>query len=167
MNTTIQVNYIEGFNQQHLVKANQAIQLVQDLVNSNAFKEAVLSVRRFKNPRVRRRTGRRRYSNQEILDLILGGRDLNNPADQIMNFRLRLYDSQVNEIGNTNMTTLIISTFKGYLEDNAVGCYAAHLLHEYMHTIGFTHSRFDIFGRDRTVPYKIGKIARDLLGADC
>ncbi len=162
--TTINTVFLEGFSDEEKEKANIAIEMIRELINSEIFKEKVLAVPSFTKNKIKRKTGNKRYTNQEIYDLILSGEDLKNPADGVINLKLNLYDSEKNEIGHTNMTTLEISTFRGYFLSKKIKNYAAHILHEYMHVIGFVHGRYDIFGkRHKTVPYRIGKLALDIL----
>ncbi len=162
--TTITVNFLEGFNETEKKKASKSINLLENIINTQEFKEAVLKVPSFSKNKIKRKTGNKKYSNQEILDLILSGEDLKNPADNIINLNLDLYNGEKNEIGHTNMNTLTISTYQGYFNKKDIKLYAAHLLHEYMHIIGFIHGRFDIFGkRYKTVPYRIGKLTYSLL----
>lgn len=162
--TRINTNFLEGFSNDEIERAKIAINMLEETINSEVFKEKVLAVPKFTKNKIKRKTGNKRYNNQEILDLILSGEDLNNPADGVINLNLKLYDSEKNEIGHTNMTTLQISTYRGYFSEKDIENYAAHLLHEYMHVIGFVHGHYDIFGkRHKTVPYRIGKLTLKIL----
>ena len=166
MTTQIEANYIEGFSNSDIIRAKEAIEILEALVNSQEFKKAVISERRFKRRKIKTKSGNHKYTNTEILNLILSGEDLKNSANNIVNLNLKLYDSKKNEIGNTNTSTLIISTYRGYFINSDIKCYTCHILHEYMHVIGFTHSFFNVFGREYTVPYRIGTIAKKILNCN-
>lgn len=165
--TKINVNYISGFSEAEKERANMAIDLLRKLINTEEFAIKVREIPSFTRNTIPQKTGGEKYYHEEILNLIRSGEDLNSEADGVINLKLKLYDGERSEVGHTSMSTLEISTFRGYFADNDIAYYASHLMHEYMHVIGFTHGKFDMFKkRHKTVPYRIGKTVFKMLTAN-
>ena len=88
------------------------------------------------------------YTNQEIHDLLWHGDDeIGEPKDGVINLKLRAKDYEQNKKGltkhgGTNKNTLVISSNrKTRIHSKKVGEYACHLIHEYMHVLGFKHRK--------------------------
>ncbi len=114
------------------------------------------------------------YTSQEIHDLLWFGQDeIGSPNDQVINLKLRAKDYPKNKNGSqthgsTNSGTLIISSDrKTRIHSKIKGKYAAHLLHEYMHVLGFKHkSNSPSINKKKCggidVPLRIQKIAEEI-----
>jgi len=151
-----------SFDNASLLKLEEATRLLENVFNSEAFAQSVLS-EKFS-------VGHYNLSSEEILEIIRSGMDnyKNAEKDYSIDLRLTIYDSYKGgkEYGNTAMISRITSTHRCYILYNDVTCYASHLAHEYMHEVGF----FDVkswVGLRRTkinsVPYKIGRIVSGLI----
>ena len=86
------------------------------------------------------------YTSDEIHDLIWYGQDeIGQDKDGVLNLKLRAKDYPKNKNGSqthgsTNSGTLIISSNRSTrIHSTVKGKYAAHLLHEYIHVLGFKH----------------------------
>ncbi|MCW3074260.1 MAG: hypothetical protein JWP69_1329 [Flaviaesturariibacter sp.] len=159
----VPVRVDSSFDSQSLAKLEQAVRLLDSVINSPAFESRVLSTS-FS-------VGTHGLSAGAILDLIRSGKDnyTGKPADGTIDLRLAVYDRYAGggEFGVTGMTTRITSTYRCYILQNSVRCYVSHLAHEYMHQIGFYDERTWLFGtKTHSVPYKIGNIVDDLLNND-
>ena len=143
----------------------KSVFLIDSIVNTENFRKAIISAN-FVNVKG--------CTNHEILLLFLGGCEISKPIlNDTMEFELVIYpDQQGDNIGTTYSSRRIASSEK-YILKNGARCYAAHLIHEYCHTIGydgfgFAHIHNTINGRKRekclSVPYIIGEIARKQLG---
>lgn len=114
------------------------------------------------------------YTSQEIHDLLWFGQDeIGGLNDQVINLKLRAKDYPKNKNGSqthgsTNSGTLIISSDrKTRIHSKIKGKYAAHLLHEYMHVLGFKHkSNSPSINKKKCggidVPLRIQKIAEEI-----
>lgn len=94
----------------------------------------------------KKRKDRHNYSNQEIYDLLWFGDDeIGSPKDGVLNFKLQVKIFEPNKNGtvthgSTNRNTLIISSSPTTrINSPKQGVYACHLIHEYMHVLGFKH----------------------------
>lgn len=94
----------------------------------------------------KRKKDKHLYTNQEIHDLLFFGDDeLGAPKDGVLNFRLKSKTFKKNRNGSvthgtTSRNTMIISSSSDTRINNPKsGTYAVHLLHEYMHILGFKH----------------------------
>ena len=141
-----------------------ALVLAEGVINSERFEKIILQAQ-FVNTKD--------CSNNEILKLIHSGYEIWKPvANDTIELQLGIYpDQNGNNIGST-WSSKKITTSEKYLLKNGAPCYAAHLIHEYCHTIGydnegFTHIHNTNGGRRKekcsSVPYVIGEIARKLL----
>lgn len=86
------------------------------------------------------------YTSNEIHGLLWFGQDeIGGEKDEIIDLKLRAKDYPKNKNGSqthgsTNSGSLIISSDrKTRIHSKIKGKYAAHLLHEYMHVLGFKH----------------------------
>ena len=100
--------------------------------------------RRALYPRLKK--DRHHYSSQEIHDLLWFGEDeIGGPKDGVINLKLQAKDYEPNKDGSvthgsTNKNTLIIkSSRKTRIHSRQKGKYVCHILHEYMHVLGFKH----------------------------
>ena len=163
--TTVKITKKENFSPKTDSILKKSIFLIDSIVNTENFRKAIISANfvNFKG-----------CSNHEILLLFLGGCEISKPIlNDTMEFELVIYpDQQGDNIGTTYSSRRIVSSEK-YILKNGERCYAAHLIHEYCHTIGydgfgFAHIHNTSNGRKRekclSVPYIIGEVARKQLG---
>ena len=116
------------------------------------------------------------YTSIEIHDMLMNGDDeIGEPMDGVINLKLRSKIFKPNKNGSTthgstNKNTLIISSSPDTRINSKVkGQYACHLIHEYMHILGFKHknnlpSKNKEKCGDVDVPLRIQKIAASLIG---
>lgn len=142
-----------------------ALPLIDSVLNAPAFKEGIL-IARFVNTQG--------LTNEEIWNLIATGREVyNGTANGAVDLILETYpDQNGNNIGTTYGSKRIVSS-EAYILRNGAKCYAAHLIHEYCHTIGkgtigFGHRHKVLNKKQRrekcqSVPYIIGDLARKIL----
>ena len=112
------------------------------------------------------------YTSQEVHDLLFYGDDeIGLPKDGILDLKLRIKkrNKKGSSKGSTSGCVLKISSYRSKTIRQQKGVYAAHILHEYMHVLGFSHhdqnarkNRKICEGYD--IPYAVGKIAREFLG---
>jgi hypothetical protein len=160
--TTVSVSFHKEFETEDKIILEEALLLIEQIINSNEFKKAVseASYRDNKN-----------LSGKEILEMILQGTEVHsNEIDYEMDFILSTYPGQSGDnVGSTYGGTRI-ETSQSYIRRNGAKYYAAHLIHEYCHTLGFTHIHKTLGLKSRkrrkqnSVPYKVGSIAKKILG---
>lgn len=153
------------FDQASTQKLHEALEILEVALNSEAFKKRVLE----ENFNV----GNNHLTSEEIYQLLVGGEDnyIDAEKDGELNFRLSLFDEPFKKKNNdnfgvTNMATRITRTHRCFVLNNDVRCYASHLMHEYMHQIGFIDKRrfLGLGTKTSSVPYKIGRIVDELIG---
>lgn len=157
--TTVSYQTYNGFDDP-IVKAklDTAIAILQEVVNDPAFEKAFFDTRFIR---------RKRKSKLEIFNLIKRGQeDDGSLPDNVINLKLMVYNNEKNEVGHTDGGDTI-HTHKGYILANPAVCYAAHLLHEYCHVLGFTHAFLRMPLRFMTVPYRAGRIVARMKGCYC
>jgi hypothetical protein len=138
--------------------AQQALIIFDTIINSNDFREQFLE---------KGFVRKQRYSTKEIYQLIHSGVEYETQPDNVINLKMQVYPEYNggSEVGKT--VNGIIMTYAGYIRENGVGCYAAHLIHEYCHVVGFSHAFLRMPLRNRTVPYRAGEIAEKILKISC
>ncbi len=144
----------------------KAVFLIDSIVNTAGFRNAVLAAQ-FVNTKG--------CTNEEIRFLFLKGHEVFKPFDNdTLEFELSVYPDQNGDNIGTTYHSKRIETSEKFILKNGAKCYAAHLIHEYCHTIGydglgFAHIHNTSNGRKQekcsSVPYVMGEIARRLLNS--
>lgn len=158
----VRVNAIivdSSFDAASLAKLQQACALLDSVFNSQGFEDSVKKEKfnRFSKGK----------SSAEILEIIQSGMDYyeDKPKDYSIDLRVSLYDKYEggSEYGRTDMNTRVTSTHRCYVLHNDVKCYVSHLVHEYLHQIGFVDSKHLWQKKTGSVPYLIGDIVDKII----
>ena len=152
-----------SFDALSLEKLKMATQMLDSVLNSQAFKDGVTQLDL--------RIGNLGLTNNEILKLILSGANWykDSTPDFAMDLHLMVFDKYrgAGNFGVTDMNTHVTATHRCFIWQSDVRCYAAHLAHEYMHEIGFLDEKTGVWPFRRktsAVPYQIGNLINRLLG---
>lgn len=167
----VELHALAGGYVEHAAFARAAAQRLEDALNSAEFQRAVVSGR-FKHTRGR--------SSAQVLDSILRAKEVQGPggADGVVDLRLRTITredkdgekwlkwcepgSRVGTIGMDGSGTGVVATCPQHLEQWAktadVGELAGHMMHEYMHLLGYSHPWP---GKYRSATYQIGDLATE------
>jgi hypothetical protein len=163
---TVHVNYLKvvpmsitGFKDKNLEKLQAAFRVLEEVVNSEEFKDRILN---FKNSKGERAfASNNGLSNEEIYEKFMEGRETLRPETVgEMNFDLKLYCrwwSRV--IGYTTPTSNLININYKYFKNFKVNEVASNLAHEWVHKIGFDHRSA---AEHDSAPYAIGYIVEEL-----
>lgn len=175
----IKLNSHEGYQGENLIKLKESIELLENIVNGQNFKDSVLN---FKSGKTeggtfhfimytkwrRRRIELQRYTNQEIYNKIMSGNETDG-KDCFIRFDLTLKKgSGGSTVGYT--TNGKIYTYTSDFIEMTTGEFAAHLFHEFTHTIDFDHSpsnRNDSLRDCYSVPYALGNIIEIIATGKC
>jgi len=152
---------VTNFDRYKIAKLDEASYLLKQVIQSNEFKEAILKHRFLGKRSFHFHSG---MSNWKIYERILEGaeslnKDKNNTLDAEIDFFLK-QDSKV--IGYTRPNTHKIWINKKYFKKFNAAQLAGHLMHEWLHKLGFTHESENTQLRKYSVPYSIGRIVREL-----
>jgi len=151
-----------------LDKLTIALALLETTLNQQEFKDKVLN---FKSDKTeggtfhfikyikKRRTELQRYSNKEIYDKVIAGHGTEG-KDTVIKLNLVLKRGSGGSVVGYRKGGKIY-TYKTDFLEMSHGKLAAHIFHEYTHTIGFKHSKKDKRDPLRNcfaVPYALGNI---------
>lgn len=146
-------------------KLKKAVEILLTVINSERFKEKVLS-HKFKGETTFHRNNG--LTNQEIYDLMMTGAEVLKPAkDKTMDFDLTLYRSwnPFSKVkGYTKPDTMRIWIHKKFYRRKSWSAInvASNLTHEWLHKVGFGHAFKNNPDRPFTVPYAIGYLVGDV-----
>lgn len=158
-----------GYSDEDRRKLDEAAQVAAEVINSDEFRERVLTYGSGRSAAgfsqaARAFSSRAVISNQEVLDALLAG---NAPADGTIRLFLSA-ETNSSEVGHTRpVPTMDGTTFtdRAKLRSMGVADLADHLIHEHMHRIGFLHHKHYSVERCDSIPYAVGHlvctIARD------
>lgn len=156
----VKIDTLIDFTHKDSLSLKREVGILQAILNADYFWEQLAEAdfycrnqRRFhwgrnpfKSDYKLKRIDRHHYSNEEIKNLLWSGDDeIGAPKDSIINLKLRAKHFEPNKNGtvthgSTNKNSLIISSSPTTRINNKTkGVYACHLLHEYMHVLGFKH----------------------------
>lgn len=170
----VQLHSIVGYGQ-HEAFAKKAIVALEQVLNSEEFKQGVL------NGNFIRTEG---LSNQQLYDRIMGGHEIQGPGGQdgVVDLRARTLrvdgdesrwkdnceGSTIGIDGNGDGVTAICpNKLAIWASQNRIDQLAGHYAHEYMHILGFSHYN-RLRGqawREKTFVYKIGNLVVRLVKA--
>lgn len=150
---------IEGFDAASLEKMENALELVEKVVNSEEFKNRVIN---FKNDAGQRAfASNNNMTNEQIYATFMAGREtLQQDTPGEMNFFLKLYYKRWSKvIGWTNGDINTININWKFFKNFQISDVAGNLAHEWTHKIGFGHKSA---AEHDSAPYAIGYIVREL-----
>jgi len=168
--------YNENYKDDDLEKLNRTLKLIESTINETKFKNAVLNFKSFQFTsysclyKVRIKTFYlQEYTNEEIYNMLINGKR-NEDHNSYMDLKVRLYDKRVwTAIGYTDSDN-IITTYRSAFNNMNESQLAAHITHEWTHTLGFEHSYKKSCDPTRncfSVPYAIGNIVEIILTGKC
>ncbi|MFT4600218.1 MAG: hypothetical protein ACI857_000389 [Arenicella sp.] len=156
----IQVDTLINFTKEDSASLSKELDIMQSILNSDLFWKLIMaadfqcrSQRIFHFGRKKRKSNypmvkkdKKTYTNQEIHDLLWFGDDeIGTKNDAVINLKLKAKTFEPNKNGttthgSTNKNSLIISSSpKTRINNKTPGVYACHLIHEYIHVLGFKH----------------------------
>lgn len=153
---------VHDMNSEREEKIFESVELLRRVFASQEFKTRILN-HKFK--------GRKTFAwnkgltNQQIYEKILGGVEKLEPErNNAMDVEIELFtDMDSNVLGYTKtQTKKIWMNTKYFNEETTTVELSSHLMHEWLHKLGFGHERKRCDDRAYTVPYAIGYIVRDL-----
>lgn len=150
---------IVGFDAKSLEKLKVSLQVLEEVVNTEEFKDRVIN---FKNSKGERQyASNKGLSNEQIYAIFMEGRETlqqNTPGE--MNFYLKLYNKSWSRvIGYTSGNTNVININWKYFKNFAPAQVASNLAHEWTHKIAFDHKSAK---EHDSAPYAIGYIVEDM-----
>jgi hypothetical protein len=156
---TVKAMEINGFDSTSREKLQLAFEVLEEVVNSEEFKDRVIN---FKNSLGERSyKSNKGFTNEEIYQIFMEGREILQPDTPMeMNFFLRLYNRPWSRVigytsGSTNVISINWKFFKNYQPHQV----ASNLAHEWIHKLGFDHTS----AREHdSAPYAIGYIVGDM-----
>lgn len=150
---------IEGFDGKSLEKLKLSFKVLEEVVNTEEFKDRVIN---FKNSKgVRAFASNKGLSNEQIYAIFMEGREtLQQDTPGEMNFYLKLYHKPWSRvIGYTSGDTNVININWKYFKNFAPAQVASNLSHEWTHKIGFDHKSAK---EHDSAPYAIGYIVEEM-----
>lgn len=142
-------------------KLFRAVDLLGQVFASPEFKHRILAYRFNHKHQFAMNKG---LTNRQIYEKILHGTEKLSPEENnAMDVEISLYsdyDSRV--LGYTRPDTKKIWMNMKYFNKHSIAELAGHLVHEWLHKLGFGHEEDWTPTREDTVPYAIGYIVRDI-----
>ncbi|MFT3885324.1 MAG: hypothetical protein QM724_07805 [Flavobacteriales bacterium] len=155
----------EGYEGADLVRAQEALGLLENVINGGPFQRAVLAFDAFQfdvfeaAPAGYIREHRPARTNREVLDTLLNGMR-SAGTDTYMDLHLRLVPGRHGHVVGEELHG-VITTFREDFEALSPGERAGHYLHECAHALGFHHSKSHEGDPGRncySVPYALGNL---------
>lgn len=152
---------ITGFDHASRTKLDLAFKALENVVNSEEFKNRVIN---FKNTKGQRSfASNNGQTNEEIYAAFMEGNETLQPnTPNEMNFFLSLYFKRFSRvIGYTTPYTNQININWKFFRNYAPADVAGNLAHEWIHKIGYDHTSA---AEHDSVPYAIGYIVEEMAG---
>ncbi len=133
---------------------------IRQIVHSEEFKDRIIN---FTYNGVKRFVDNGGLTNTQIYYKILNGAEKLLPTeDNQMDLKVKTYYEYSSTVGWTSTSSMYINLNTRYLNSYTANETAKTLMHEWLHKLGFTHSRYSTSSRNYSVPYGVGKIIMDL-----
>jgi len=161
---TVKIHSLEKYGPAERAYALQAAQMLERLINSDKFRDTLRLVR-YKggeNP-------------QSVYDAIIKAKEIKAPyldstAEHVVDLWLRLDGTGLNCNGSSiggddglgGYTNSCPNRIQCWAANDCVALMAGHLMHEYMHQLGYNHFGW---GKTKKVPYVVGNVVVALLTA--
>jgi len=155
---------LTDFTPAEKTKMYQAAEVLERVVNSEEFRQAVLN---FTYDGKKQFVDNKGMTNEQIYETIRRGNEvLIGKDDETMDYDLTLYTppfwKKRTVVGYTYGNTLRIWVNRYYFTDYTLAEVAANLAHEWCHKIGFDHDFQRTARRPYSVPYAVGNLVGEL-----
>lgn len=150
-----------NFYDEEETKIRRAARLIQQVINSEEFKEEILN-HEFEGKRAF--ANNRGLSNRQIYQKIMDASEKLTPGkDHEMDLTLVAYlDEDAITVGYTYPNTRKIWMNRKYFGRNDAAEVTTNMVHEWLHKVGFDHASSPTPERRFSVPYSVGYIVRRL-----
>lgn len=166
----VKINGASGFSGSNLKKLNDAVQILERVVNSPEFKEKVLNYKwkttyttgkLWWKSTVTESGDTFRYNNnltnQQVLDSIMSGAEVLSPEkDHEIDIDIAIAYTRGSVIGYTYSNTLKTWIASWFVSQEDAASIAGNLFHEWLHKLGFDHEYYFNPLREFTVCYALG-----------
>ena len=152
------INFTDA-NASDVTRVNSAADLIEQVVNTNAFRDRVLNMtyQVSKKGKVYPGFAQNSETNEVILEKILKAQEnYVGGSEGIIDYFLDMYYSSGKVIGYTSSTDRYIHLNRKFHRNYTPVQAAGNLFHEWLHKIGFKHSSRNNKYRPHSVPYKLG-----------
>lgn len=171
---SIKIHDIKGYGQYEEF-ARKSVEKLQTLLNSESFKNE------FTKTKMTQMGG---YSKTELLSLIVQANELRGNSEGKNTIDIRLRTMSYEEDGERWMKNCAIGSRAGtigkeadksgytitcqerikiWAEHENYGCMAGHIMHEYLHNLGFKHKWYS---KRKSFVYKTGDLTRNLINGN-
>lgn len=170
------VRFTNQFDDILKMETKEGLSWLDSLMSTEIFRQKVERLK-YKNSKLKNKVNRKchaetrtkkRYNGKEIYQLLLMGNDgLGSDNDRTIDLFIDL-DPELsgNVLGSTSCG--IITSGQKFFNDKGSKRYASHLLHEYMHVLGFNHFLNNplarsFFLKKNDPAYQIGKLTKGFI----
>ena len=166
MAVSVKLHKLEFAGPKQTAITQLACQRLETALNDPAFPQRVLTATYTARWRVMEKGPDQQIEPQQILDMIMGGREAGKRANGEIDLYIQFKPMMQGVLGSTTLGKFPIQTAYWFVNsciaDNDPDNLAAHFMHEWMHVAGFYHLGGN--GARGDVAYVIGQIVLDLLG---
>lgn len=180
----ITIHNIKDYSGKELEKLNKCVEVLTKVINSNEFKNRVLSFSHYQTTCTGRLWWKKcnqrliegfrfedadgflidKLTNQQVLDIIMSGKEsLSSDVDHEIDLNI-IVTTDIDEgvLGYTYPDTMKQWVAKWYFNSSSIPELCNNIMHEWTHKLGFDHAFNNHSLRRSTVPYAIGDIVEEL-----
>lgn len=163
---TVKLQSLTNATPEVTTKVTQALKLLENVVNTPAFKDRVLNMTY--------KIGKTTYQGytqtdltptQILQDIEKGQENYAGGSDGVIDLFLDSYYQRSSTVGYTSKTDKFIH-MNQYIQGSYTAAQTAgNIFHEWMHKIGYDHSSRNNVYRPHSVPYKLGYMVAEMVAA--
>lgn len=160
---SVKLSKITNATNDEITHHEKSLALVQKVVNSEKFKNRVLNMKYQIGRYIYDGYSQTQDTSAEVLQKIKNTQEIyNNEIDHTLEFYIDVYYEESSTVGWTNYYDKFIHLNRYFHQDYSHVQTAGNHFHEWLHKIGYDHSRRNNSFRPHSVPYKLGSLMSEL-----
>lgn len=162
----LEVNILDFTNatEEEVSRVDRSLSLVQQVVNTQKFRETVLSMKYRAWGRTYQGFSQTSLSAGEVLESILeANENFSGGSAGVIDLNLDMYYEVSSTVGYTNQDDPYVHLNRYHHQHYSAVESAGNLFHEWLHKIGHGHSRYGTRSRPHSVPYKLGSVVAEMV----
>lgn len=154
----VKVHALTGADARDEDRISRAVNIIEEAVNSEEFRATILSLKFTQT----------NLSSSQVLTKILDATEnFSGGEKNSIDLFLDMYEERSSTVGWTKPSDKFLHMNRYFHKNYSPEETAGNIFHEWLHKIGFNHSKYNNSQRPHSVPYKLGYLMSSQAFVDC